>query len=78
VLGVKRWRELVKDKEKRRSIVQQAKAHSGLQRQRKKKKKKCSGNSLPTFRDNLSVSFSRVKNARNILVCHTAANKIYW
>jgi len=30
VLVVKRWRELVKDKEKWRGIVRQAKAHSGL------------------------------------------------
>jgi hypothetical protein len=30
VLGVRRWRELVKDREKWRGIVQQAKAHSGL------------------------------------------------
>ena len=30
VLGVRRWRELVIDREKWRDIVQQAKAHSGL------------------------------------------------
>jgi len=30
VLGVRRWRELVIDREKSRSIVRQAKAHSGL------------------------------------------------
>jgi hypothetical protein len=30
VLGVIRWRELVIDREKWRSIVRQAKAHSGL------------------------------------------------
>jgi len=30
VLGVRRWRELVRDKEKWRGIVRQAKAHSGL------------------------------------------------
>jgi len=30
VLGVRRWRELVIDREKWRGIVQQAKAHSGL------------------------------------------------
>jgi hypothetical protein len=30
VLGVRRWRELVIDREERRGIVQQAKAHSGL------------------------------------------------
>jgi hypothetical protein len=30
VLGVRRWRELVIDREKWRSIVRQAKAHSGL------------------------------------------------
>jgi hypothetical protein len=30
VLGVRRWRELVIDKEKWRGIVRQAKAHSGL------------------------------------------------
>jgi hypothetical protein len=29
-LGVRRWRELVIDKEKWRGIVRQAKAHSGL------------------------------------------------
>ena len=39
VLGVRRWRELVIDRDKWRGIVRQAKAHSGLQRQRKKKKK---------------------------------------
>jgi len=39
MLGVRRWRELVIDREKWRGIVRQAKAHSGLQRQRKKKKK---------------------------------------
>ena len=39
VLGVRRWRELVIDREKWRGIVRQAKAHSGLYRQRKKKKK---------------------------------------
>jgi len=38
VLGVRRWRELVIDREKWRGIVRQAKAHSGLQSQRKKKK----------------------------------------
>ena len=30
VLGVRRWRELVIDREKWRGIFQQAKAHSGL------------------------------------------------
>ena len=30
VLGVRRWRELVIDREKWRDIVQQAKSHSGL------------------------------------------------
>jgi hypothetical protein len=30
VLGVKRWRELVIDREKWRGIVRQVKAHSGL------------------------------------------------
>ena len=30
VLGVRRWRQLVIDREKWRGIVQQAKAHSGL------------------------------------------------
>jgi hypothetical protein len=30
VLGVRRWREFVKDREKWRGIVRQAKAHSGL------------------------------------------------
>jgi hypothetical protein len=30
VLGVRRWRELVTDRKKWRSIVRQAKAHSGL------------------------------------------------
>jgi len=30
VLGVRRWRELVKGREKWRGIVRQAKAHSGL------------------------------------------------
>jgi hypothetical protein len=30
LLGVRRWRELVKDREKCRGIVRQAKAHSGL------------------------------------------------
>ena len=30
VLGVRRWRELVTDREKWRGIVRQAKAHSGL------------------------------------------------
>jgi hypothetical protein len=30
VLGVRRWRELVIDRKKLRSIVRQAKAHSGL------------------------------------------------
>ena len=30
VLGVRRWRELVKDREKWRGIVRQAIAHSGL------------------------------------------------
>jgi hypothetical protein len=37
VLGVRIWRELVIDREKWRGIVRQAKAHSGLYRQRKKK-----------------------------------------
>jgi hypothetical protein len=30
MLGMRRWRELVIDREKWRGIVQQAKAHSGL------------------------------------------------
>jgi hypothetical protein len=30
VLGVRRWRELVRDRKKWRDIVRQAKAHSGL------------------------------------------------
>jgi len=30
VLGVRRWKELVTDREKWRGIVRQAKAHSGL------------------------------------------------
>jgi hypothetical protein len=30
VLGVRRWRELVRDKETLRGIIRQAKAHSGL------------------------------------------------
>jgi len=30
VLGVRRWRELVKNREKWRGIVRQAKAHNGL------------------------------------------------
>jgi len=30
VLGVRGWRELVADRKKRKDIVQQAKAHSGL------------------------------------------------
>ena len=30
VLGVRRWRELVADRKKRKDIVRQAKAHSGL------------------------------------------------
>jgi len=30
VLGVRRWRDLVIDRDKRRGIVRQAKAHSGL------------------------------------------------
>jgi hypothetical protein len=30
MLGVRRWRELVLDREKWRGIVRQAKAHSGL------------------------------------------------
>jgi len=30
VLGVRRWRELVTDRDKWRGIVRQAKAHSGL------------------------------------------------
>ena len=37
VLGVRRWRELVIDREKWKDIVRQAKAHSGLQCQWKKK-----------------------------------------
>ena len=40
VLGMRRWRELVIDGEKWRGSIRQAKAHSGLWRQRKKKKKK--------------------------------------
>jgi len=30
VLGVRRWRELVADRKKRKDIVRQTKAHSGL------------------------------------------------
>jgi len=30
VLGVRRWRELVADRKKRKDIVRQAKAHRGL------------------------------------------------
>jgi hypothetical protein len=37
VIVVRRWRELVIDRDKWRGIVRQIKAHSGLQRQRKKK-----------------------------------------
>ena len=50
VLGVRRWRELVIDREKWRGIVRQAKAHSGLQRQWKRKKsryKACSISMVP-------------------------------
>jgi hypothetical protein len=36
VMGVRRWRQLVIDREKWRGIVRQAKAHSGLLCQRKK------------------------------------------
>ena len=36
VLGVRRWTELVIGRDKWRGIVRQAKAHSGLSRQRKK------------------------------------------
>jgi hypothetical protein len=39
LMGVRRWRELMTDRKKWRDTVQQAKAHSGLLRQRKKKKK---------------------------------------
>jgi hypothetical protein len=39
MLGVRRWRELMMDREKWRCIFRQAKDHSGQQRQRKKKKK---------------------------------------
>jgi len=38
VLGVRRWRELLVDREKWNDIVRQAKAHSGLQCQWNKKK----------------------------------------
>ena len=38
VMAVRRWRGLVTDRTKWRDIVRQAKAHNGLQRQRKKKK----------------------------------------
>ena len=38
VLGVRRWRELVIDRDKWRGIVRQVKAHSRLWHQRKKKK----------------------------------------
>jgi hypothetical protein len=38
VLGVRRWRELVIDRDKWRGIFRQAKTDSGLWRQRKKKK----------------------------------------
>ena len=38
-LGVRRWRELVADRQKWKDIVRQAKAHSALQCQCKKKKK---------------------------------------
>ena len=40
LLEVRRWRELMVDRKKWKDIVQQAKAHSGLQCQWKKKKKK--------------------------------------
>jgi hypothetical protein len=40
VLGVGRWRELVKDRTKLRDIVRQTKAYNGLYSKRKKKKKK--------------------------------------
>jgi len=40
VLGVRSWRELVGDRKKWKDIVRQAKAHSGLQCQRKKKNNK--------------------------------------
>jgi len=42
VLGVRRWRELVTDREKWTDIVRQAKAHNGLKRQWKKRKNKIS------------------------------------
>jgi hypothetical protein len=38
VLGVRRWREFLIDRDKWRDIVRQGKAHSGLWRQRTKKK----------------------------------------
>jgi hypothetical protein len=39
VLGVRRWRELVTDREKWKDFVRQAKTHIGLWCQWKKKKK---------------------------------------
>jgi hypothetical protein len=39
VLGVRRWRKMVKDRKKWKDIVQQAKAHSRLQSQWKKERK---------------------------------------
>jgi hypothetical protein len=38
VLGVRKWRHLLLDREKWRSIFRQVKVHSGLKRQSKKKK----------------------------------------
>jgi hypothetical protein len=38
VLGVRRWRELVIDREKWRGVFRQVKVHNGLERKKKKKK----------------------------------------
>ena len=56
MLAVRRWRELVTDREKWRGIVRQAKAHSGLYLQRKKKKKTKKKNSnIQLYSDRMSV-----------------------
>jgi hypothetical protein len=68
VLGVRRWRDLVIDKEKWKGIVRRAKAYSGLERHRKKKKKTFSSDLFSSLRTKRPRRFKPLKKTQEVYV----------